>query len=259
MNPSRRTIKQVLPTGAPFLRRVVTIPEHFDRTRYPFNLPALVGGIDLAFRTKVTFFVGENGSGKSTLLEALAECCGFSPEGGNRDHYRETFAERSDLARALRLSWFPKATEGFFMRAESFYNFATYIDEVSNLRAYGGKSLLKQSHGESFLSLFEHRFEQGLYILDEPEAALSPQRQLSFLKIIHDLEAPGHAQFLIATHSPILLCYPGATLFSLDGDRIREIAYDETDHFLLTRDFLNSPGRYLKHLFDKADGEESDG
>jgi predicted ATPase len=148
--------------------------------------------------------------------------------------------------------------EGFFMRAESFYNFATYIEQVSDLRAYGGKSLHEQSHGESFLSLFANRFEQGIYILDEPEAALSPQRQLSFLRIIHELERPAHAQFLISTHSPILLGYPGAVLFSLDGDSIREIAYRETEHFLVTRDFLNSPERYFKHLFRDASDEEGD-
>jgi predicted ATPase len=113
----------------------------------------------------------------------------------------------------------PKVAEGFFMRAESFYNFATYIDQVSDLRAYGGKSLHQQSHGESFLSLFANRFEQGIYLLDEPEAALSPQRQLSLLRILHELERPAHAQFLIATHSPIILSYPRAALFSLD--RIR--------------------------------------
>ena len=144
------------------------------------------------------------------------------------------------------------------MRAESFYNFATYIEQVSDLRAYGGKSLHEQSHGESFLSLFANRFEQGLYILDEPEAALSPQRQLSFLKIIHDLEVPGHAQFLIATHSPIILSYPGAVLFSLDGESIREIAYRESDHYRVTRDFLNAPERYFKHLFDTTSREDSD-
>lgn len=243
--------------GAPFLRRVVSLPEKFDPTRYPFNIQALSQGIDIALRSNVTFFVGENGSGKSTLLEAIAECCGFNPEGGNRDHNREVFADRSDLAQALRLSWSPKATEGFFMRAESFYNFATYIEQVSDLRAYGGRSLHQQSHGESFLSLFVNRFEQGLYILDEPEAALSPQRQLSFLKIIHDLEAPGHAQFLIATHSPILLGYPGAVLFSLDGNRIQEIAYRESDHYRLTRDFLNTPERYFKYLFDTSSSKES--
>jgi predicted ATPase len=237
---------------------VVSLPEKFDRTRYPFNIRAFSDGIDLSFQTTVTFFVGENGSGKSTLLEALAECCGFNPEGGNRDHHRATFADRSDLAQALRLSWLPKVTEGFFMRAESYYNFASYIEEVSNLRAYGGSSLHQQSHGESFMALFANRFEQGIYILDEPEAALSPQRQLSFLKIIHDLETAGHAQFLISTHSPIILSYPGAILFSLDGDAIQKTAYRETEHYLVTRDFLNAPERYFRHLFDTPRDEGED-
>jgi predicted ATPase len=243
--------------GAPFLRRVVSLEDRIDRARYPFSVRAFSKGIDLAFRTNVTFFVGENGSGKSTLLEALAECCGFNPEGGNRDHHREAFAERSALAQALRLSWLPKVTEGFFMRAESFYNFATYIEQVSNMRAYGGKSLHQQSHGESFLALFANRFEQGLYILDEPEAALSPQRQLSFLRIIHELETPAQAQFLISTHSPIILSYPGAVLFSMDGDSIREVPYRETEHYRVTRDFLNAPERFFKHLF-RPDGSEND-
>ena len=239
-------------TGAPFLHRIETLPEKTDPATYPFNIRAFSHGIDLTLRSKVTFFVGENGSGKSTLLEALAECCGFNPEGGSRDHHREVFAERSPLAQALRLTWRPKVTEGFFMRAESFYNFATYIDQVSDLRAYGGKPLHGQSHGESFIALFAHRFEQGVYILDEPEAALSPQRQLSFLRIVHDLTAPGHAQFIIATHSPILLSFPGAVLFDLDADAIQEVDYRETKHFLLTRDFLNSPERFFKHLFSAA-------
>ena len=244
--------------GAPFLRGVASVSDRFDRTRYPFSVPSFSHGIELSFRTKVTFFVGENGSGKSTFLEALAECCGFSPEGGSRDHHRAVFADRSELAQALRMSWLPKVTDGFFMRAESFYNFATYVDEVSDLRAYGGKSLHAQSHGESFLSLFENRFEQGLYILDEPEAALSPQRQLTFLKIIHELETPGHAQFLIATHSPILLSYPGAVLFSMDGDSIREVAYEETDHFIVTRNFLNAPERFFRYLFNEVEAEDGD-
>ena len=262
MNPSmkrdRSSITARASTGAPFLRRVVSLTEKFDLARYPFNVHAFSQGIDLAFLTNVTFFVGENGSGKSTFLEALAECCGFNPEGGNRDHHRATFADRSDLAQALRLSWLPRVTEGFFMRAESFFNFATYIEEVSDLRAYGDRSLHQQSHGESFLSLFANRFEQGIYILDEPEAALSPQRQLSFLRIIHDLETLGNAQFLIATHSPIILSYPGAVLFSFDGDTIREIAYRESEHYLLTRAFLNSPERYFKHLFDSTSDQEGD-
>lgn len=243
--------------GAPFLHRIASLPEKIDQTKYPFNIRVFSRGIDLAVRSKVTFFVGENGTGKSTLLEAIAECCGFNPEGGNRDHHRAVFADRSPLAQALRLSWLPKVTEGFFMRAESFYNFATYIEEVSDMRAYGGKSLHEQSHGESFISLFANRFEQGIYILDEPEAALSPQRQLTFLKIIHDLASSGHAQFIIATHSPIILSYPGAVLFSLDGDALQEIEYRDTKHFLITRDFLNSPERFFKHLFGTLEDTES--
>jgi predicted ATPase len=258
MKTRRKTTAPLRAAGAPFLHRIASQPETVDQAKYPFNVPAFSQGIDVAFRSKVTFFVGENGSGKSTLLEAIAECCGFNPEGGNRDHHRAVFAERSPLAQALRLSWLPKVTEGFFMRAESFYNFATYIEGVSDLRAYGGKSLHEQSHGESFISLFANRFEQGIYILDEPEAALSPQRQLTFLKIIHDLTTPGHAQFLIATHSPIILSYPGAVLFSLDGTAIQEIDYRETKHFLITRDFLNSPERFFKHLFETVEDAGTD-
>jgi predicted ATPase len=253
MKPRRRSAQPPRRSDAPFLHRLESLPEKFDQTRFPFNLPAFSNGIDLRFQTAVTLFVGENGSGKSTLLEAVAECCGFNPEGGNRDHHRAVFADRSELAQALRLSWLPKVTEGFFLRAESFYNFATYIEQVSDLRAYGGRSLHAQSHGESFLSLFTNRFEQGIYILDEPEAALSPQRQLSFLRIVHDLASPGHAQFLIATHSPILLAYPGAVIFDLDGDTIEPIRYEETKHYLITRDFLTSPERFFKHLFAQAD------
>ena len=257
MTPRRR--RSATPSsGSPFLHNVHLLPEKADRSRYPFNIPVLSRGLDLTFTGTVTFFVGENGTGKSTLLEALAECCGFSPEGGARDHQRAVFADRSPLAQALRLTWRPKVTEGFFMRAESFYNFASYLDDVSDMTRYGGKSFHDQSHGESFISLFSHRFEQGIFILDEPEAALSPQRQLTFLRIIHELASTRQAQFLIATHSPIILSYPSAVLFSLDGGEIREIPYRETSHFLITRDFLNSPERFFKHLFESADRDGRD-
>ena len=230
-----------------------------DWDTHPFSVPAIRSLKTLELHPKVTFFVGENGSGKSTLLEAIAEKLGFRCSGGSRVESMIKHQYASPLTPALTIARTGnRPMDGFFLRAESFYNFATYIEGVSDLRAYGGKSLHEQSHGESFISLFAHRFEQGLYILDEPEAALSPQRQLSFLKIIHDLSTPGHAQFLIATHSPIILSYPGAELFSLDGDTIRAINYRDTQHFLITRDFLNSPERFFKHLFGSDDADDRD-
>ena len=244
--------------GAPFLRSVETLPERVVPDQHPFDIPAFQGGIRLSFDTNVTLFVGENGSGKSTLLEAIATCCGFGITGGHRDHQFKVEDPRTELGRALKLSWLPKVSDGFFLRAESFFNLATYLDEVSNLERYGGKSLHAQSHGESFLALFVHRFEQGIYILDEPEAALSPARQLSFLRIIHELEKPGQAQFLISTHSPILLAYPGAKLLSLDGGRIEAVKYEETQHYQITRQFLECPERFLKHLFDDSPEGEPD-
>lgn len=158
----------------------------------------------------------------------------------------------STLADSICLSWLPKVTSGFFMRAESFFNLANYVDELGFAYAYGGKSLHEQSHGEAFLSLFTNRFgEQGIYILDEPEAALSPSRQLAFLALLHEFEKTERTQFIIATHSPILLSYPGANLLSMDGGTIHEINYRETEHYTITKEFLDSPERYFKHLFLK--------
>lgn len=255
---TRRSSPPPARADAPYLRQIASLPESMNGHGHPFDIPAFRHGIDIALDTRVTFFVGENGSGKSTLLEAIAEICGFHPEGGSRDHYRESFVERSELAKALRLSWSRKTADGFFMRAESFFNFASYLETVSTFRAYGGKSLHAQSHGESFFALFDNRFEHGLYLLDEPEAALSPQRQLSFLRIIHDLAAGGHAQFVIASHSPILLAYPGGKLYAFSNDGIRETAYRDTDHYLVTRDFLNAPERFLRHLLADDSGDQGE-
>jgi predicted ATPase len=239
-----------------FLRSIATIPDRVEPGRFPFNIPCLAGGLNLTFKTEVAFLVGENGSGKSTILEAIAEKCGFNLSGGNRDHQYLLDRVLSDLASATTLAWNQKTVEGFFMRAETFFNFATHLEDIgSTFRTYGGKSLHAQSHGESFLSLFTNRFESGLYILDEPEAALSPARQLSFLAIIHDLVTSGHAQFIIATHSPIILSYPGATILSLDDDRISPVEYKETSHYKLTRGFLECPERYLRHLFADPENE----
>lgn len=243
--------------SGPFLRRACLVDEGFERTRHPFDIRAFAAGIDIDFAGSVTFFVGENGSGKSTLIEAIARKVGFPAQGGARDHDPGVLGEgEGELASALRLSWLPKVNDGFFMRAESFFNFATYIDQVSSLSRYGGVPLHEQSHGESFLALFAHRFERGIFLLDEPEAALSPQRQLAFLKIIHDLDIAGRAQFIICSHSPILLAYPGAQLLSLDGDGIAPIAYQETHHYQVTKQFLDSPERFFKHLFAAGAEEE---
>jgi predicted ATPase len=242
----------------PVLSRV-SLPPIQDGS-YLQNIPSLSNGLQLSLTNNVTFFVGENGSGKSTLLEGIAEQCGFSLRGGNRNHNLNTGHRfegyESPLAQRLSLAWTPKRiNEGFFMRAESFFNFATYIDELAAeepnkrlLNAYGGRSLHEQSHGESFLALFNNKFESGVYILDEPEAALSPARILAFMSVIHELEQSGRAQFIIATHSPMLLCYPGATIYQFDDKGVQETNYEDTEHFALTKSFLNNPGAYLRHL-----------
>lgn len=214
-----------------------------DKHVYPFNIPSLQDLQELEFPTNVTFFVGENGSGKSTLLEAIADCCDFNTAGGGRQNLYEVHKAESALGEYIRLSWWPKVSNGFFLRSETFYQFASHIDLLEHpykYAAYGGKSLHHQSHGESFLSLFIHRFKgKAIYLLDEPEAALSPTRQLSLLKIMKDLEH--EAQFIIATHSPILLGYPNATIYSFDGEEIKSIRYEETIHYIVTKRFLNAP------------------
>jgi predicted ATPase len=243
---------KALAPGSPFLTGIGLREDRVAQGVHPFDIPILQDGLSLKLRSPVTFLVGENGSGKSTLLEALAWAVGFGAQGGNRDHQFVEASEGHALGRALSLSWRQRTTSGFFLRAETFFNFATYLEESgTTFLRYGGTSFHKKSHGEAFLALFEHRFEDGFYILDEPEAALSPQRQLAFLRILHHLTAPRIAQFVIATHSPILLAFPGATILSLDDGRIREVALEETAHFQITRDFLNAPDRYFRHLFDE--------
>lgn len=231
---------------------------------FPFNISSFQNSIQLSLQSNVTFFVGENGSGKSTLLESIAEKIGFNLRGGNRNHNLNTGVNfkgyENSLTELLHFTWTPKRiNNGFFMRAESFFNFASYIDEIAKdepnpqkfYEAYGGKSLHHQSHGESFLALFNNQFEAGIYILDEPEAALSPARILSFMSVINELENSGRAQFIIATHSPILLCYPNATIFNFDENGIAKLHYKETEHYQLTKGFLENPDTYLRHLFSE--------
>ncbi|RXJ04566.1 AAA family ATPase [Anaerobacillus alkaliphilus] len=235
-----------------FLKKISMMREEVPSfERFPFSIPSLNKLEEINLSSNVTFFVGENGSGKSTLLEAVADKCEFNTAGGGRNNTYSVYASESVLGDYIRLSWLPKVTNGFFLRAESFYNFATHLDEVDNtgFRDYGGKSLHKQSHGESFLSLFLNRFKgQAIYLLDEPEAALSPARQLSFLRIIHELASKNHAQFIIATHSPILLGYPDAEILSFDHGKIAKIDYEMTDHYQITKYFLQHRDKFLSEI-----------
>lgn len=224
---------------------------------YPFNVPAVASLRAISISSRVCFFVGENGSGKSTLLEGIARNYGFGFEGGNRNFSAtttESVRAIEPLAKALRLSFTKRTGDGFYLRGESFFNVASYVDEVGAFASYGGKSLHDQSHGESFLSLLQNRFSRsGFYIMDEPEAALSPQRQLGFLVLLHGLvEGNQSIQFIIATHSPILLAYPGAQILSFDGGKVHQIEYRESQPFLLVSRFVAAPERYINALFSES-------
>ncbi|WP_080743651.1 AAA family ATPase [Bacillus clarus] len=227
---------------------------------YPYCLPAIRTLQSLVLHPNVTFIIGENGTGKSTLLEGIAVALGFNAEGGTKNFRFTTHDSHSSLHEYIRVSKsFNTPKEGFFLRAESFYNVASYIDEIDAdkegsgnkiINSYGGISLHEQSHGESFFSLFMNRFSgEGLYILDEPEAALSPMRQLSMLIRMHELAEQG-SQFLIATHSPILMAYPESTIYSLTQDGIHESTLEDTEHYQTTKLFFENRDRLFHHLFD---------
>ncbi|HSY20356.1 MAG TPA: AAA family ATPase [Candidatus Acidoferrales bacterium] len=221
---------------------------------YPFCVPAIRHLHRLEFHPAVTFFVGENGSGKSTLLEALAVKLGFNAEGGSKNFNfatRETHSRLNEFIRVER--GIGRPTDHYFLRAESFYNLASQIDDLSAAFSYGGKSLHAQSHGEAFLSLLANRLQgDGVYLFDEPEAALSPQRQLSVLTLLHRL-VYHQSQIIIATHSPILLAYPNARIYQFSEDGIKEVKYTETEHYQVTRDFLNRHERMLEILLSAED------
>jgi predicted ATPase len=223
--------------------------ESFDE--YPFSLAAVRTLEMLKLHPAVTFFVGENGSGKSTLLEAIAVAFGFNAEGGSKNFNFGTRESHSELHRYLRVGrGVRRPRDGFFLRAESFYNLATEVENLSVGRSYGEHSLHEQSHGESFLALMVNRFfGEGLYLLDEPEAALSPSRQLSVITRINDLVRK-KSQFIIATHSPILMAYPNAYIYAFSQKGIRRVAYEDTEHFRITRDFLANPQRMLRILLE---------
>lgn len=228
---------------------------------YPFSIPSIRYLTRLEFHPAVTFFIGENGSGKSTLLEAIAVKAGFSAEGGDKQLQFGTHNTHSPLHDCIRLERsFGRPTDGFFLRAESFYNVASALENLgSSFRGYGGKSLHRQSHGESFLAVLKERLQGGgVYLFDEPEAALSPQRQLSVLALMHRLVCH-QSQLIIATHSPILLAYPQAKIYQFSEDGIAEVKYTDTEHFQITRDFLNRHERMLEILMsaEEADLEKA--
>lgn len=220
--------------------------EHFDR--YPFSIPAVAAlTTKITLHPEATFFVGQNGAGKSTLVEAIAVAAGFNPEGGSQNFNFSNRASESALHRCIRIARTERRpTTGFFLRAESFFNVATNIEELDRIPAaaplvidsYGGQSLHEKSHGESFMALVRHRFRpHGLYILDEPEAALSPGAQLELLKRLHALTRAG-SQLLIATHSPLLMAFPGALIYLLTDEGIKSVDYEETEHYRLTKRFM---------------------
>ena len=247
------------PADPPFLKTVQLRRElvpSFDA--YPFSIPAIKQLTSLELHPRVTFFVGENGTGKSTLLEAIAVAEGFNAEGGSRNAMFKTKDTHDDsLPRKLMLgrNKIPRG-DSFFLRAESFYNLSSYVDQLGFpplKNPYGPVPLHQQSHGEAFLTLLVHRFVgNGLYLFDEPEAALSPQRQLTFLAALHDLVQRG-GQFLIATHSPIILAYPDALILQFTAAGIAPIAYEETEHYKVTRAFLTRRELMLKELLETDD------
>jgi len=245
-----------------FLRKIALLRDSVPSFRqYPFSLNAVRELDELEFHPKVTYLVGENGSGKSTLMEAIAVALGFNAEGGTVNFTFQTEATHSELHQYLKpVRGAKRPKDGFFFRAESYYNLATNIDEMDRegvgmgppiISSYGGKSLHQQSHGESFFSTFLHRFGgNGLYILDEPEAALSPSRQMALLARMHDL-IQDNSQFIIATHSPIVMAYPDSVIYELTVDGVNTTTWEETEHYIITKQFLNNRDRLLKDLLNE--------
>jgi predicted ATPase len=237
---------------------------------YPFNL-ALTRGLDIEFTSPVTFFVGENGTGKSTVIEAIAALCRLPVSGGGRDELAANHGPEasSPLANSLRPSFRRRPPDAYFLRAEFQAHFASLLDARNAdpdfrmwgdpYARYGGRSLHTRSHGEAFLSILQHRIRSGLLLFDEPESALSPQRQLALLAHMSGLVAAGRSQFIIATHSPILLTFPGAQILSFDGDVLRPISIEETSHFQITKGILQNPAVYWKHLQATTAAEDEPG
>jgi predicted ATPase len=239
---------------APYLRRIWLDPSRIgDRAAYPFCLPFLQDDFDLNFDRSITIIVGENGTGKSTLLEGIAVLAGYDEAGGGKgympvDHSNAVEAMGGKLSSAFRASWLPKVTNGWFFRAESFFSVARYLDEVSSPYA----DFLSHSHGEGFMRFFEERCQrQGIYIFDEPESALSPARQMEFLKLMRRMDQSGHCQIIMATHSPMLMAYPDARLLRLSKYGLEPVTVKETDHYKVMREFCADPAGFVEAVIDE--------
>ncbi|MFH1344544.1 MAG: AAA family ATPase [Pseudomonadota bacterium] len=249
---SRRNRPINLP--APYLRRIWLEPSRIaDREAYPFCLPFLGDDFELSFDRPITIIVGENGTGKSTLLEGVAVLAGYDEAGGGKgyrpvDHSVAIEAMGGSLSGALRASWMPKVTNGWFFRAESFFSVARYLDSVSSPYA----DFLSHSHGEGFMRFFEERCQrQGIYIFDEPESALSPSRQMEFLKLMRRMENSGHCQVIMATHSPMLMAYPGARLLRLTKYGLEPVSVKDTDHYKVMREFCEDPAGFVEAVMEE--------
>ncbi len=249
-------------SAAPFLKRVYVVPERVPKHEgFPFGLP-FVRDLDLSFKRAVTYLVGENGSGKSTLIEAIAEACGLPVSGGGRNEVGDRHGpeQHSALGGALRPSFSRRPKDGYFFRAEYQAHFASLLDQRREdpdfigdpYSRYGGRSLHAQSHGEAFLAILLNRLKSGVIIMDEPESALSPQRQLALLTRMAELVTSGGTQFIIATHSPVLLTFPEADIVSLDEVPLRSVRLEDTSHYQITRGILEEPERYWRLLRKEA-------
>jgi predicted ATPase len=244
---------RVIKMPAPYLRRIWLEPSRIEnREAYPFCLPLLRDDFELSFDRAITIIVGENGTGKSTLLEGIAVLAGYDEAGGGKgyrpvDHSRALEVMGGSLSTALRASWLPKITTGWFFRAESFFSVARYLDEVGN-----GPDFLSHSHGEGFMRFFEERCQrQGIFIFDEPESALSPARQMEFLKLMRRMEEIGHCQIIMATHSPMLMAYPNARLLRLTKYGLEPVTVKETDHYKVMREFCNDPAGFVEAAIEE--------
>src|SRR6195952_2426851 len=241
---------------APYLRRIWLDPLRIaDRAAYPFCLPFLQDDFDLGFDRAITIVVGENGTGKSTLLEGIAVLAGYDEAGGGKgympvDHSDAIEEMGGQLSKALRAGWLPKITNGWFFRAESFFSVARYLDKAAIEYPLGGgppPDFLSHSHGEGFLRFFQERCQrQGIFIFDEPESALSPSRQIEFLKLMRRMDVSGNCQIIMATHSPVLMAYPGARLLRLTKYGLDPVTVEQTDHYKVMREFCNDPAGFVE-------------